>query len=162
MPGEQPDPVVLQRIRPPPMGVRENNAAGAATARATPSSSTSCARTPSSVALHGFLENKLSTGYTDAAVRRHRITNARNRFHQIDSAAASFTGTARYPPCTPGSREFTDSNLPRPTASWLGGPLAKPWDAGTRFRHVHSNRRCPNRSRWDAGMDGPDRFEREQ
>ncbi|CAG6921233.1 hypothetical protein PICSAR240_04350 [Mycobacterium avium subsp. paratuberculosis] len=63
--------------------------------------------------------------------RRHRITDARNSFHQTDSAAASFTGTARYPPCTPGSREFTDSNLPRPTASWVGGPLAKPWDTGT-------------------------------
>lgn len=35
------------------------------------------------------------------------------------------------PPCTPGSWEFTDSNLPRPTASWLGGPLAKAWDART-------------------------------
>ncbi len=115
------------------MGVREDNAAGAATARATPSSSTSCARTSSSAVLHGFSENKLSTrtGYTDAAVRRHRLTNARNSFHQISSAAMPFAGPTRCPPCTPGSRAFTDSNLPHPTASWVGGPLAKPWDAGT-------------------------------
>lgn len=103
------------------MGVREDNVAGAATARATPSSSTSCARTPSSAVLHGFSENKLSTGYTDAAVRRHRITNARNRFHQTGSAAAAFIGTKRCPPCTPGRGihrfEFA---TPRQRHGWAG------------------------------------------